>query len=170
VNIGQAVANILYQDVDKTSKRRGRQMVYRPTVRYDDRFKDYVNDLFHATTLDRNQIMRLALFLLGHTKEGNGILSEHLKKNTSLPSPSWSIQHGGLWKAQATVSLDGGRTSTRDVTIKTQAIEEGRHAQETEVIHRSERQDSRPSRTIYPSVAKPSGILINVGGRVLEGK
>jgi len=36
--------------------------LYRPTVRYDDLFKTYVDQVFKSTTLDRNQIIRLALF------------------------------------------------------------------------------------------------------------
>jgi hypothetical protein len=145
-------------------------LVYRPTVRYDNRFRDYVNDLFQATTLDRNQIMRLALFLLGHTKEGKEILTLHLKKNSSLPSPNWSPQHGGLWKARAIETLEGGRTSVEDITIESHLNEEGRHEQETEAVHRPKREDTRSSRTIYPSITQPSSILINVGGRLLERK
>ncbi len=38
--------------------------MYRPTVRYDDVFKEYIDSLFHATHLDRNQIIRAALFQL----------------------------------------------------------------------------------------------------------
>jgi len=67
-------------------------MEYRPTVRYDMRFKDYVEGLFHSTNLDRNQIMRLALYVLGHTSEGMRILEEFQKDAlTPPPLPSWEL-------------------------------------------------------------------------------
>jgi hypothetical protein len=69
--------------------------MYRPTVRYDDCFKEYVEELFRATTLDRNQIMRLALFLLGHTKEGKDVLT--FFSSSSLPVPLWDKNNMVLW-------------------------------------------------------------------------
>ena len=96
-------------------------MVYRPTVRYDDVYKKYVDDLFQATELDRNQIMRLGLFLLGHTEEGTQILKDHA--TTSLPSPPWSKDSKELWLAQ--VWLD--EYKERDVKP---VAKEGRHESE----------------------------------------
>jgi hypothetical protein len=72
-------------------------LVYRPTVRYDEIFRGYVEELFRATTLDRNQIIRLALFMLGHTEEGRAKLSSYLMKGASLPSPGWHHSTDGLW-------------------------------------------------------------------------
>jgi hypothetical protein len=69
--------------------------VYRPTVRYDDSFKEYVDGLFVATTLDRNQIMRLALFLLGHTREGKDVLTSFA--TSPLPQPNWELNSTVLW-------------------------------------------------------------------------
>jgi hypothetical protein len=70
-------------------------LTYRPTVRYDDIFKDYVDELFTATTLDRNQIIRLGLFLLGHTKEGKDVLTFFSK--SPLPDPKWNKNNMVLW-------------------------------------------------------------------------
>jgi hypothetical protein len=69
--------------------------MYRPTVRYDDKFKDYVEGLFHSTSLDRNQIIRLGLFLLGHTKEGRDVL-QHFA-SSPLPKPNWNKNDMVLW-------------------------------------------------------------------------
>lgn len=67
-------------------------MEYRPTVRYDMRFKDYVESLFQSTNLDRNQLMRLALYVLGHTSEGMRILEAYQKDSkTPPPLPSWEL-------------------------------------------------------------------------------
>ena len=74
--------------------------MYRPTVRYDDEFKKYVDSLFHSTKLDRNQIMRLGLFLLGHTNEGKQILNEYKRGTSLLPSPTWQPHDYGLWMEQ----------------------------------------------------------------------
>ncbi len=60
--------------------------VYRPTVRYAPVFRNYVDAVFHATTLDRNQIIRAALFTAAHTKEFQMLLRQYQKK-TSLSPP-----------------------------------------------------------------------------------
>ncbi len=82
--------------------------MYRPTVRYDDAFKDYVDSLFHATYLDRNQIHRLGLFLLGQTEQGRRLLTSHLKKDVPLPSPTWTINDHGLWMFQTWLDREEG--------------------------------------------------------------
>jgi hypothetical protein len=81
--------------------------MYRPTVRYDNRYRDYVQKLYHATTLDRNQIFRLGMFLLGHSKEGKAFLSSHLKKGSSLPSPDWTLSDYGLVMDSWLETLEG---------------------------------------------------------------
>lgn len=43
-------------------------MVYRPTVRYPDVYKNYIENIYKATNLDRYQIIRLALFIAAHSK------------------------------------------------------------------------------------------------------
>ncbi len=83
--------------------------MYRPTVRYDDRFRDYMKDLFHATNLDRNQIFRLSLFLLGHTQEGKDFLSQHLKQGCPLPLPKWGISDHGLVMDSWVDTLEEGK-------------------------------------------------------------
>jgi hypothetical protein len=61
-------------------------MDYRPTVRYPNEFKNYVDDLFQATHLDRNQIFRAALFFFGRDQSRN-FLEFHIKRDCKLPSP-----------------------------------------------------------------------------------
>lgn len=87
-------------------------MVYRPTVRYDDRFRDYVEDCFHATKLDRNQIIRLGLFLLPYSEEGANILRRHAVG--PLPSPKWEIGEHGVWLVQNLDNREGGKDVTTD--------------------------------------------------------
>jgi hypothetical protein len=76
--------------------------MYRPTVRYDEVFRDYVDSLFHATTLDRNQVIRLALFTAGHSKEFYDVLSKYKRAADvpTLPSAKWRPDQSRLWLDQ----------------------------------------------------------------------
>jgi hypothetical protein len=80
--------------------------LYRPTVRYDDVFKAYVDDVFGVTTLDRNQIIRAALFIAAHTPEFRSLLHSYRNGEQNIPVPSWSLKEDGYWKGQ-TVSTKG---------------------------------------------------------------
>ena len=83
--------------------------VYRPTVRYAPVFRDYVDDVFKATHLDRNQIIRLALFVATHTKEFRDVLTDYKKKDVLLPSPSWRLSDHHYWLEQCPViEKEGG--------------------------------------------------------------
>jgi hypothetical protein len=59
---------------------------YRPTVRYPNEFKDYVDWLYQTTHLDRNQIFRAALFFFGRDLSKQ-FLEFHKKRDCKLPSP-----------------------------------------------------------------------------------
>lgn len=87
-------------------------MVYRPTVRYDDRFREYIEELFQATDLDRNQLFRAALLFLGSEGEGKTFLTSHLREGALLPPPlSERYPEYGLWECSEAVRLEGGGTS-----------------------------------------------------------
>lgn len=83
--------------------------MYRPTVRYDEVFRDYVNDLFHATHLDRNQIMRGALFAAAHSKEFQALLKPFQKNGVALPSAPWHLSEYGYWMEKSPNLQLGGR-------------------------------------------------------------
>jgi hypothetical protein len=75
--------------------------MYRPTVRYDEVYRDYVDSLFHSTTLDRNQVIRLALFVAGHSKEFHEVLSRYKRADVpTLPFAKWRPDQSGLWLEQ----------------------------------------------------------------------
>jgi hypothetical protein len=76
------------------------KMVYRPTVRYPDIYKNYIEDVYKATELDRNQIIRLALFVAAHSKEYTSILQKHQSADVPLPRPDWRLDEEGCWKDQ----------------------------------------------------------------------
>ncbi|MDQ0862400.1 hypothetical protein QFZ72_005998 [Bacillus sp. V2I10] len=84
-------------------------MVYRPTVRYADDFKEYVDDLFHATTLDRNQIMRAALFSAAFSPNFELLLKQYKKADVSLPPPKWNADQHGFWLDRNPPKQKGGK-------------------------------------------------------------
>ena len=85
--------------------------MYRPTVRYSEIYRDYVDQVFHATTLDRNQIIRLALFVAANSPEYNAILSEYKKADVSLPHAGWEPHQSPLWQSQEPTEIEEGGTS-----------------------------------------------------------
>jgi hypothetical protein len=98
--------------------------MYRPTVRYSEVYRDYVDQVFHATTLDRNQIIRLALFIAANSPDYNAILSEYKKADVPLPRPTWRPNQSALWMEQDPElkeegedvnAIDGGKADTRPV-------------------------------------------------------
>lgn len=76
--------------------------MYRPTIRYDDVFKTYVDDVFKTTSMDRNQIIRAALFVAAHTPEFRALLHNYRVTEQNIPVPSWTMKDDYYWKGQAT--------------------------------------------------------------------
>lgn len=77
-------------------------MAYEPKIRCADAYREYINSLYQATNLDRNQIMRLMMFaapfsgLFLSTVEG-----KFLKPGiAAAPSPSWTAKSDLLWLTQ----------------------------------------------------------------------
>jgi hypothetical protein len=75
-------------------------MVYRPSVRYADIYQKYVEEVNESTHLDRNQLIRLALFVAAHSQEYQSILKKYKKDGVSLPRPDWGLNQEGYWKSQ----------------------------------------------------------------------
>ena len=88
---------------------------YRPTVRYAPIYKEYVNDLFHATTLDRSQIIRAALFTAAHSPEFMTQIEAHLKRDVPIPSPRWNRADTVLWREQSPVIEGEAKSGEEDV-------------------------------------------------------
>lgn len=72
--------------------------IYRPTVRYDKVFGEYVNELFHVSTLDRNEIIRLALFTAPLGALFRSKVELYLNNGAAFPAPPWTPQMIHLWK------------------------------------------------------------------------
>ncbi|MBY0124505.1 hypothetical protein [Bacillus sp. S/N-304-OC-R1] len=83
--------------------------MYRPTVRYDESFRSYVNAIFHATHLDRNQIIRAALFAAAYSKEFRELLDPFKKKNAPFPFPEWTLNDNRYWMEQSIKENERGK-------------------------------------------------------------
>ncbi|MED1472632.1 hypothetical protein [Bacillus salipaludis] len=75
-------------------------MAYRPSVRYADAYKKYIEEVDESTHLDRNQIIRLALFTAAQCKKYQSILKKYIKGGASLPQAEWGWEDEGLWRFQ----------------------------------------------------------------------
>lgn len=73
---------------------------YRPTVRYHSIYRTYVDSLFQATDLDRNQIMRCALFTAAHNPVFLALMNQYKMSDVPLPSSPWQPSSHPLWMEQ----------------------------------------------------------------------
>lgn len=86
--------------------------MYRPTVRYDDKYKDYVDQVFKATSLDRNQIIRLALFAAPFSPLFQYQIKKHM--TSPLPPACWEVTDHGLWLEQTYNTIEEGKDVNGD--------------------------------------------------------
>lgn len=93
-------------------------MVYRPTVRYPDMYKDYVEGVFKSTSLDRNQIIRLALFVAAHSSDYKKILKKHQFADVPLPLPEWEWFEDNCWKDQNYIKKEDSSIQIKDLTFR----------------------------------------------------
>jgi hypothetical protein len=83
--------------------------MYRPTVRYADCNQQYVDNMFQSTHLDRNQIIRAALFTAAYSEEFLKLMSQNKKGDVPLPSPLWQMDHTELWREQSPKTTGEGK-------------------------------------------------------------
>jgi hypothetical protein len=125
--------------------------MYRPTVRYDDVFRDYINNLFHATHLDRNQLIRGALFAAAQSKEFQTLLKPYQKKDVPLPSPLWKAEQHCFWMEQSPkIKGEGGDVNANN--DRAGAFNKDSRTVEGRAIH------SQGVRRIGPTEGRPGAI------------
>ncbi|WP_416435084.1 hypothetical protein [Priestia megaterium] len=94
----------------KNKKPKNHVDTYRPTVRYHSIYRTYVDSLFQATELDRNQIIRCALFTAAHNPVFLALMNKHKRSDVPLPSSPWQPSSHPLWMEQEpTIEEKGGR-------------------------------------------------------------
>lgn len=103
--------------------------MYRPTVRYDDVYKQYVDRLFQVTPLDRNQIIRAALFNAAHSNLFHEMIRPYLRGDVPLPSPLWSASDHRLWLEQTQTQDKGGKDVNGQQEVRRTQEEDRRQQQ-----------------------------------------
>jgi hypothetical protein len=97
--------------------------MYRPTVRYADCYQQYVDKMFQSTTLDRNQIIRAALFTAAHSDEFLKLMKQNQKADVPLPSPLWDLDNTTLWREQSPKTTGEGK-DVNDLNDPTGKVED----------------------------------------------
>jgi hypothetical protein len=93
--------------------------MWRLPVRCDDRYRDYANGMFHATYLDRNQIIRAMMFSAPFNEVFHAHMKKYLKADTSPPFPLWKPSDHGLWMEQTyPIEKEGGGVNVESRTRK----------------------------------------------------
>ncbi|GAB1810953.1 hypothetical protein [Priestia megaterium] len=93
----------------KNKKSNNHVDTYRPTVRYHSIYRTYVDNLFQATKLDRNQIIRCALFTAAHNPIFLALMNQYRVNDVPLPSPPWQPSSHRLWMEQEhNIEVKGG--------------------------------------------------------------
>jgi hypothetical protein len=109
--------------------------VYRPTVRYSPVFKDYVDSVFRATTLDRNQIIRAALYTAAHSMEFQELLKQYQKKDVPLPRPKWGLSEHQFWLEQCPEMVKGGEDVNANSTRNREVANDSRNIEGRFNVH-----------------------------------
>lgn len=78
--------------------------------------KAYIDDIFHSTTLDRNQYVRLAIFYSMFSDDFQNKLSKYLKGGNLLPSPTFNSHEEWFWREQCPSDKEGGKGDNVDTT------------------------------------------------------
>lgn len=129
--------------------------MYRPTVRYHDIYKEYVDNIFMATHLDRNQIIRAALFTAAHSTEFIKLMKENKRGDVPLPSPFWLMNQPELWMEQNPLIeerevdvnvINTGATKNEGTHDTIRGFE--RNGSRTEIELRRQQSESRRERTV----------------------
>ncbi|MBP1917164.1 hypothetical protein J2Z23_004149 [Lederbergia galactosidilyticus] len=144
--------------------------MYRPTVRYADVYKSYIDDLFQSTHLDRNQIIRAALFTAAHSSVFSNLMNENKRPDVLLPSPQWQLDQPELWmESNPTIKeerrdvsdVDGKRTGE----IKSINDFDRRYATRSDKKQKEEESDRRQRKSSgrIREIRKGGGIRIKIG-------
>ncbi|OAK72700.1 hypothetical protein [Lederbergia galactosidilytica] len=144
--------------------------MYRPTVRYSDVYKSYVDDLFQSTHLDRNQIIRAALFTAAHSSVFLKLMNENKRPDVLLPSPQWQLDQPELWM-ESNPTIKEERRDVSDVDDKrTGEIEsindfDRRYTTRSDKKQKEEESDRRQRKSSgrIREVRKGGGIRIQIG-------
>lgn len=123
-------------------------------------YKDYVDAIFFATHLDRNQIIRAALFAAAHSPEFLKLMEKNKRGDVPLPSSKWGLDQAELWRDQnPRLEEKEGDVSVKGRKDKNDNGDLGREQQkESSEELRRQRENERRIREIQPG----GGIKIRI--------
>jgi len=76
--------------------------MYKPTVRMSDCYRGWLDDMVKYTRLDKNQLIRLALFHAPYNKDFITEVEIASRRNSgALPRPAWTKRDRQIWKEQS---------------------------------------------------------------------
>lgn len=158
--------------------------MYRPTVRMDNCYKEWIEEVVKETGLDRNQVIRLALFSAPFSNTFKEQINSRKDFDVNLPSPTWrEDSDGGPWRrSEWKKEKRGDDVSARIEQKRTESIiksdgiveprETKRQSDVTGNTTRNERRERKvhQSETSKPKINIPApnrntgrGIKINIG-------
>jgi hypothetical protein len=129
--------------------------MYRPTVRYSDIYKQYVDNLFRATNLDRNQIIRAALFTAAYSQEFLNLMKINKKKDVPLPTPPWQLEQSELWLEQNPTTRE-----ERDVNVNYGGATKAK--EDLGTIERRERRENQQHRRLGQAPGRKGEIPVKI--------
>jgi hypothetical protein len=154
----------------------------------DDCFKDWIEEVVKVTGLDRNQVIRLALFSAPFSDEFKKQINKRRDFDVNLPSPAWSKDSdGGPWRRSEWIKEERGddvrarikQEGAKSVVESVRIVEPGEPERESDVTGNATSHERRKRKIYQPETPKPKinipppltktrkaagkGIRINIG-------
>ncbi|MGJ9381549.1 hypothetical protein [Salipaludibacillus sp. CF4.18] len=143
--------------------------MYRPTVRMDNVYRDWVEGVQKSSGLDRAQIIRLAIYSAPFSEVFKEQINQRKQGDTTLPPPMWkgdsdgSLWRNSTWKREKREGDTSGIDEARTGASEKFSHEVERTAKgDTTSITRRERTIQQP-KIFKPGASKKGGIKINFG-------
>lgn len=143
--------------------------MYRPTVRMDDVFKDWIEKLVKETGLDRAQIIRLSIYSAPFSEVFQEQINKRRHGDVNLPPTAWERDSDGdLWRCsiwnnkEREGDVSGINETGKGVSEKFSHQVERRTESDVREKTRRERAVCQP-KIFKPGSNQKTGIKINFG-------
>ncbi|MGJ9381822.1 hypothetical protein [Salipaludibacillus sp. CF4.18] len=152
--------------------------MYRPTIRMDDAFKEWLEQVAKETGFNVNQLIRLAIFSAPFSAVFTAQLQKASETDVSLSPPPWDrLSDGGPWRWKewkreekgVDVYAESEQEGTEIVIESVRNVEPGEPERESDVRNaasseRREREVPEPPKTFTQNYGNPKGIGVRVNG------
>jgi len=129
--------------------------LYRPTIRYNQTYRTFIDSIFYYSNLDRNQILRLALHIAAHSDAFQKVIESHRRtKDVPPPFPIWSVENHSIWldnkgleqegEGEAHETISGKESGAKQQPTRVNELDPVTNGNEpTESNHKQEQQHRR---------------------------